>query len=706
MTIRKKLLILLLSISLVPLVSYFVFNISFSTIARNRVQRTLRSTVENRAVDSLVQTVKNYEDMLRLSRQAERFGVRHYADQVQQSLWSIDVGRQRPGPGRIRLRQPSDEISSEDEKKYESVNLPDNQEPRVDFDSQYIRSAQGESENPLQSKSAQLGRICRDIYTMNPESTLWIYTVLADGPVALYPSLGSWPYQQEYDLRQESWYVNATSRIQPVPTPRIEPLTGKTVMTIAIPLFAQDNSFAGVVAIDIDLSGMLDRMEIPEQWQEGAWKLLIRLPRRQELGAGGAEVVCCGTFLDSQEGRTGPSRLLDVCSPENGAKMIADSRRGNVGFIRQPYDGVDSVWVYGSSERGGAFPILVVPYERITEQAQNAQQILFRDNIRAMQAATILIFVVIVVAVVLAVMRARNVTVPITHLADAAGRLAQGDFEVKVDIATKDELQWLGDVFNQVGPRLRERQKIKQSLELARQIQQHFLPRRNPELDNFELAAICRYCDETGGDYYDLFDLRSTAPGRIGLVLGDVSGHGIPAAMLMISAGSILRNNAPLHGDDLSAAVSELNTHLVKNSETGKFMTLFYGLLNDGDRTLLWSSAGHDPAIWYHSKSAEFSELQNTGMPLGIMDDAQFGREGPIAFKAGDIVVVGTDGIWEARTVTQKMYGKERLIDLIRAQKDEPAEKIASAVVQSVLDFCSGAAQADDITLLVIKCIR
>jgi len=706
MTIRKKLLILLLSISLIPLVSYFVFNISFSRIARNRVQRTLRSTVEDRATDSLVQTVKNYEDRLKLSRQAVRFGVRHYADQVQQSLWSISVGREGPASGRLTVRQPLDEISTEAEEKYKFVSPSGNKEQAVDFESQLVRSGQGASENPLESKSAQLARTCKNIYTINPESTLWIYTVLADGSVALYPSLSSWPYGQEYDLRQEPWYINAESRNQPIPTPRIEPLTGKTVMTVAIPLFEQNNSFAGVVAMDIDLSGMLDRMEIPEQWQKGAWKLLIRLPRRQELEAGGAEVVCCAKFLDSQEGPAGPSRLLDVCSPENGAKMIADSRRGNVGFIRQPYDGVDSVWVYGSSERGGAFPILVVPYKRITEQAENAQQILLQDNIRAMQAATILIFVVIVAAVVLAVMRARNVTVPITHLADAAGRLAQGDFGVKVNITTKDELQWLGDVFNQVGPRLQERQKIKQSLELARQIQQHFLPRRNPELDNFELAAICRYCDETGGDYYDLFDLRSATPGRIGLVIGDVSGHGIPAAMLMISAGSILRNNAPLHGDDLSAAISELNAHLVKNSESGKFMTLFYGLLNDDSRTLLWTSAGHDPAIWYQAQSAEITELQNTGMPLGIMDDAQFGREGPVALTAGDIVLVGTDGIWEARNPDEKMYGKERLIDLIGEHKDESAEKIASSVVQSVLDFCFGAPQTDDITLLVIKCVR
>ena len=348
--------------------------------------------------------------------------------------------------------------------------------------------------------------------------------------------------------------------------------------------------------------------------------------------------------------------------------------------------------------------MLVVPYQRIVEQANNALTVLFRENIQAIQIATLLIFAAIVAAVLLAVMRARRITVPITHLADAAGKLAQGDFSVRVDIATNDELQQLGEVFNQVGPRLRERQKIKQSLELARQIQQHFLPTENIELSHFQVAGTCRYCDETGGDYYDLVDLRTVRPGWLGLVVGDVSGHGVPAAMLMISAGSILRNNAPRHGDNLAAAISELNRHLVRNSETDKFMTLFYGLLDDEKKTLSWASAGHDPAIWYHARSAGFTELENTGMPLGILDDAEFSRADPIALQTGDIVMIGTDGIWEARNASDDMYGKERMLDLIAAHKDDSAEQIAAAVVESVLDFCSDSAPTDDITLVVIKC--
>lgn len=475
-------------------------------------------------------------------------------------------------------------------------------------------------------------------------------------------------------------------------------------MTVAVPLFDSEGSFAGVIAMDIDLSSVLDRMEIPEPWKAGSWKLLARLPDEMNYDPVDVNIICCTRFVQTQVRPDKPSRLIDICDPEHIGKMIEQSRRGNTGLIRQPYDGVDSFWVYGSSQPGGGFPILVIPYQRIMEQVASTRQLLFRDNIRAIQVVTVLIFTVIVAAVLLAVIRTRNLTVPITHLADAAGRLARGNYDVTVDISTNDELQQLGEVFNQVGPGMKERQKIKQSLELAREIQQHFLPAEDLKLEHFQVAGLCRYCDETGGDYYDIFDLRAVAPGLVGLVLGDVSGHGIPAAMLMISAGSILRNNAPRHGDNLSAAVTELNRHLVRNSEPGKFMTLFYGLLDENSKTFSWASAGHDPAVWYHADSGKFSEMENTGMPLGIMEDAQFGQAEPVKLQAGDIIVIGTDGIWEARNASNEMYGKERLNDLIRSNKEKTASQIASLVVESVLKFCSDTPPTDDITLVVIKC--
>ena len=669
MTIRKKLLTLLLSVSLIPLVTYFVLDLSFSRIVRNRVQDTLRAALEERASERLVETIDNYDRTLKISAQAVRYGLRHYADQVQQSLWSVNIDKEQRSSPQYLVAASAD-LSREAE-KYRFLDASEGPQRAVDFDSHFVYPTQSESYNLLSSQLSHLAETCREIYSIGPESKLWVYTALADGTATLYPSPGFWPHDEGYDLRQQPWYSNARTSGQLTPTLRIETLTGKTVMTVAVPLFAQDGSFAGAIAMDIDLSAALETMRIPSEWEQGAWKLLIRLPEEKQQEVEQAKVICCTTFLESRQGPGEQSRLVDICGEEALAKMIENSRRGEAGIIRQSYEGIDSLWVYGSSEGGAGFPILVVPYQRIVEHANYAQQMRFKDNIRAIQIATALIFLVIVAAVILAVMRAHNLTVPITHLADAAGKLAQGDFGVRVKIATNDELQQLGDIFNQVGPRLREGQEIKQSLGLAREIQQRFLPTKDIELENFQVAGLCRYCDETGGDYYDMLDLRTVLPGQVGLVLGDVSGHGIPAAMLMISAGSILRNNAPHHGRNLSAAISELNRHLEKNSEPGKFMTLFYGLLDDEGKTLSWTSAGHDPAVWRKAETGKFTELHNTGMALGVMDDAEFGQSDPVTLGAGDIVLVGTDGIWETSDNSGQMYGKQRLMDLIGLHKEK-----------------------------------
>ncbi|MBW7989849.1 MAG: SpoIIE family protein phosphatase [Planctomycetes bacterium] len=603
------------------------------------------------------------------------------------------------------MRPPSEDIPAEAYEKYKFVDLKAQQVQVIDFESQFVFSGQSESQNSLPLNSTQLARTRRNIYAINPESILWIYTILADGAVGLYPSPGLWPYDPGIDLRKESWYVNAERRRQPAPVQRIEPLTGKTVMTIALPLFGQDNSFAGIVAMDIDLSGMLDRMEIPPQWQKGAWKLLIRLPRQQGMDPNEAEVVCCTTFLQPKEVPGKPSKLLDVCSPQDTEKIIKDSRSGNAGFIRRPYNGVDSLWVYGSSERGGGFPMLVVPYQLITEQAENAQQMLFRDNVRAIQIATFLIFIVIVAAVVLAVMRARKLTVPITHLADAAGKLAQGDFDVRVNIATNDELQQLGDIFNQTGPKLKAMEKMKGSLELARAIQQNLLPGIAPKLEGFELAGNCKYCDETGGDYYDFIELNQLGSGFVGIALGDVTGHGIGAALLMTTVRGVLRSNAQHYGADLTKLFEVLNRHIESDTDYDKFITLFYGILDANQKSLVWASGGHDPALWFHKNNGKIEELPNTGMAVGVMENASFEQGGPVFFKAGDVVVIGTDGIWEAQNESGVMFGKDRLRNIIIRDSDKSATEICSQIIDDVTNFSAPTPQLDDITLVVIKSV-
>jgi len=407
MTIRKKLLILLLSVSLIPLVAYFVLDISFSRIVRGRIQKTLASAVQDRARETLIQTIDNYQENLTISAQAVRYGLLHYADQAQRIFGPANIKPGSPDTSR-HIIQLSPADMSKEARRYKFLNQPVGRDHTIDFDSQFIHSATDKLSNLLQIHLPQLTGICKDIYSLNPGTKLWTYTVLSDGTVALYPSPGFWPFEAGHDLRRESWYVKAKTSKQLTPTLHIEPLTGKTVMTVAVPLFENNGSFGGVIAIDIDLTSVLDKMEIPEPWKDGAWKLLARLPEETDFDAGDVSIICCSTFAQIRANSNKPSRLLDICDPKNIGKMIEDSCRGNAGLIRQPYYGVDSLWAYGSSQRGGGFPILVVPYKRIMEQAANTRQMLFRDNIRAIQVVTILVFVVIAAAVVLAVMRARK----------------------------------------------------------------------------------------------------------------------------------------------------------------------------------------------------------------------------------------------------------------------------------------------------------
>jgi sigma-B regulation protein RsbU (phosphoserine phosphatase) len=310
-----------------------------------------------------------------------------------------------------------------------------------------------------------------------------------------------------------------------------------------------------------------------------------------------------------------------------------------------------------------------------------------------------------VVAGIVALVAARAVAGPVDQLAQAGERLAGGDYESKVDIRTGDELQELGDVFNTMGPRLLEHAKMKHSLELAMQIQQNLLPRESPRLEGFDIYGRTQYCDETGGDYFDFLDLARISPTMLGVVVGDVSGHGIPAALLMASARSAFRVHAENAGDDPAAVMTALNQSLVRDTTDESFMTVFYALLDSRERLVHWTAAGHDPALLIRRATGEIELLGMPSLPAGLFANAEYDSGGPVQLGSGDVVVIGTDGIWEARNPAGEMYGRDRLKRELAACRETTAEGIHNAVMASVLKFCAGRDVEDDITLVVIKAL-
>jgi sigma-B regulation protein RsbU (phosphoserine phosphatase) len=285
----------------------------------------------------------------------------------------------------------------------------------------------------------------------------------------------------------------------------------------------------------------------------------------------------------------------------------------------------------------------------------------------------------------------------------AMARVEKGDLTAAVPINSNDELGLLAENFNQMTEGLKERYRLRQSLDLAKEVQQNLLPRENPEFEGLDIAGQSIYCDETGGDYFDF--LTSNEPGqkKFRIVIGDVSEHGIPSALLMATARAFLRQRSTLSGN-IADVVSDVNRQLTRDvEETGRFITLFYLQIDMINRSLQWVRAGHDPAILYDPTSDSFEELSGEGIALGVKDSWQYEEKKRANLTKGQIILLSTDGIWEARNPQGQMFGKQSIYSIIRENSDAAAGKIQDAILTALVHFQQGVEAADDITLVIIK---
>ena len=246
-----------------------------------------------------------------------------------------------------------------------------------------------------------------------------------------------------------------------------------------------------------------------------------------------------------------------------------------------------------------------------------------------------------------------------------------------------------------------EKQKMQQAMEVARNIQRRLLPSEDPRVEGFDVAGWSQACDETGGDYYDFIDLGES---RLGVVVGDATGHGIGPALLMTGGRAFLRATLSV-GLDIEEMLAKTNDLLEHDVEGGRFMTLIYCVLDPATGALRYASAGHDPMMVYRRSADTFEERDSTGLPLGIMEGMDFPEGEPVKFDPGDIAVLSTDGIDEAMDEARETFGVERFREVIRRNCDLPAKEIIEKVHQSVLEFSGDAPQRDDLTVVVIKCL-
>ncbi len=243
----------------------------------------------------------------------------------------------------------------------------------------------------------------------------------------------------------------------------------------------------------------------------------------------------------------------------------------------------------------------------------------------------------------------------------------------------------------------------KKALALAGEVQKSLLPQSKPDVHGLDVAGRNVSCDEIGGDYFDFLWRRENPDGPFSVVVGDITGHGVDSALLMTSARAFLRMRASQPGT-ISDIVSAMNSHLTQDVlETGRFMTLFYLTVDPQKDRIDWVRAGHDPAILYDPQQDAFEELKGTGVALGVNDAFQYAENRHEGLKNGQIIAIGTDGIWEAFNKKGAMFGKKRFKEIIRQNAAAGADDILNAVYNDINQFTEGQKTEDDITLVIIK---
>ena len=243
-----------------------------------------------------------------------------------------------------------------------------------------------------------------------------------------------------------------------------------------------------------------------------------------------------------------------------------------------------------------------------------------------------------------------------------------------------------------------EQERLHRSIELAREIQESFLPECCPEPDGWDLAAEWRAARGVGGDFYDFIPLPDD---RLGLVIADVSDKGVGAALYMALSRAVLRA-AALTTTDPAETLRRANRVLMDDARSGMFVTVFYAVVSLTTGEITFARAGHNPGLLLRARSDEALDLRPAGVVLGILDDPQL-EEATETMEPGDVLLLYTDGVIEAVNEKQQEYGRERLVQALKGCGSAPAEEVMERIDASLHAFVAEQPQADDITLIVMR---
>jgi len=700
MKLRWKYFLVLVAASLVPL-------LTVTWIGQNESRR-LGKTVSERARNTLTDTVK--QEMVRVTRSYAAFSLLGgLTTEVTLRLLAAEaelaLALPPPPPTRIYYAADFDDPMSAPEDMAPSKNHPVQSKEGAEAFKRISRGhpnfllAPDTAKEEAATDIARLTRLSSALINLNQQygdGLLWAYACLENGVHISYPGHGGYP--PGYDPRKRPWYETAKKSNTLTWLPIVDATTGRLTLTISTPFRRPDGSFAGVAGMDIKITHALVESETSARWSRKMSSFIVGA-----LADSGSKKRRIWVISSPEEKSPGGHRSAEVISGhspelEELFDRIEDEKSG---YLDMPYKGVDSLWAYAAMIANQYF-VIVVPKSEIMTLPEEVGQ-MFVEYSKDLTAVTgVAVFLAIFLVGVVALFTSRYSTGHILTIIDAWKRLAQGDFSVRLRSRTKDERDQLVHVFNKIVPKIEEHMRMRKALGLAQEVQQSLLPQRDPALPGFDIAGASIYCDETGGDYYDFIETNRGGRPGLAVVVGDVSGHGVSSALLMATARALIMLRSSMPGE-AAGIINDVNRYLsLDTAQTGNFMTFFYCELTEGEAGVRWVRAGHEPALVYDPPTDTFEELKGQGMALGLDDSFKY-ESFQRRLETGQVIMIGTDGIWEMRDKGGKMFGKEALMEIVRSNRTASARQIVNTVTEALERFRGDEAPEDDITLVVIK---